>query len=225
MSSGEEATGARRPPCDPWRRVVPRPTRRSSPRWCRTWRAWTAPRRAGDDRGDARGHGRRRHDEHPRGASEGSVTLPQKHCAQGTRRQPSHHVHARVRHRPAPGRRRPDDRAVRGGEVRVSSRGARGRGNENRARRVAAPRSPRFIRRARWADSGRAAATDLGNGTYDVAVVPTRAGACTCAESGSQSRELALLVDAGGPRRLATAFDRSGLTGWRAGEPACWRSR
>ena len=64
------------------------------------------------------------------------------------------------------------------------------------------------------------AVTDLGNGTYDVAVVPTRAGACTLVlESGSQSRELALLVDAGEPVVSATAFDRSGLDGWRAGEP------
>ena len=42
--------------------------------------------------------------------------------------------------------------------------------------------------------------TDLGNGTYDVTVVPTRAGTCMMVlESGSQSRELALLVDAAEP--------------------------
>ena len=62
--------------------------------------------------------------------------------------------------------------------------------------------------------------TDLGNGTYDVTVVPTRAGTCTMVlESGSQSRELALLVDAGEAVVSATTFDRSGLDGWRAGEP------
>ena len=62
--------------------------------------------------------------------------------------------------------------------------------------------------------------TDLGNGTYDVTVVPTRAGTCMMVlESGSQSRELALLVDAGEAVVSATTFDRSGLDGWRAGEP------
>ena len=61
---------------------------------------------------------------------------------------------------------------------------------------------------------------DLGNGVYEVTGVSTVAGKCAVAlQSGSQQRDVAVVVEAAEPMAAATTFDRSGLDRWRAGEP------
>ena len=61
---------------------------------------------------------------------------------------------------------------------------------------------------------------DLGNGVYEVTGVSNVSGKCVVLlQSGSQRRDVAVFVDAAEPMVAATTFDRTGLAGWRAGEP------
>jgi hypothetical protein len=61
--------------------------------------------------------------------------------------------------------------------------------------------------------------SDLGNGEYEISYVPTAAGNCTVIiESGAQSRDVPVLVEAAEPKVASTEIDRRGLEGWCAGE-------
>ena len=64
------------------------------------------------------------------------------------------------------------------------------------------------------------AVSDLGGGEYEVSYVAKSAGKTYVRlESGNQSRDVEVLVEAGEPMVSSTEIDRSGMEGWKAGEP------
>ena len=181
-------------------------------------------RRRGDDRGDARGHGRRRDDEHPETraaevlAHTKNTALKERVTNRATMYMPACDI---VLPKDDDGR----TIAARAGRS-TRFRSWRARAEERKSRTEVAPAAAIHPPGASGGFGEACVVTDLGNGTYDVTVVPTRAGTCMMVlESGSQSRELALLVDAGEAVVSATTFDRSGLDDGARASPACWRSR